>query len=334
MLPSLPLAQPGFSDTLGSPLHAAEQIKTLQINLGLVCNLACRHCHVESSPKRTSESENMSAATADKILDWLAKAPSIETVDLTGGSPEMNPQFRRVVDGCRSLGKQVMDRCNPTILVHKDANGEKAYGWAPDFLASRQVQVVASLPCYLEENVRKQRGLHAYPDSIAGLQLLNEVGYGKDPALSLTLVYNPGGPHLPPSQEQLEADYRSELSKRFGIEFNKLIAITNMPIKRWRTDLERQGKLEEYMQLIANAYNPATVEGLMCRHQIHTDSQGRLHDCDFNYALELRSLGNEHAHLWDLDPDQLASRPIATADHCFGCTAGQGSSCGGTLADA
>lgn len=319
-----------FEETLGSPLLSATRVTTLQINLGLVCNLACRHCHVESSPKRTSTSENMSQETAKRVLDWLCEAKGIDTVDLTGGSPEMNPHFRLIVKGAREMRKRVIDRCNPTILVHQDAQGNR-YDWVPSFLAEHQVQVVASLPCYLEENVRKQRGVHAYPDSIEGIRLLNQVGYGKQTELPLTLVYNPGGPHLPPSQESLEQDYRRELRERWKLEFTNLITITNMPIKRWRADLERQNKLADYLQLLSDSYNPKTVDGLMCRHQIHMDSQGLLHDCDFNYALDLPAISPQGTYLWDIKPEDLIQRPIATGEHCFGCTAGSGSSCGGSL---
>lgn len=316
-------------------LRAAERITTLQINIGLVCNLACRHCHVESSPKRSGGDENMGAETADRVLEWLtnnAGPAGVETVDLTGGSPEMNPHFRRIVEGARSLGLKVMDRCNPTIIPYTDPKSGAAYDWIPQFLADHQVNVVASLPCYLEDNVRKQRGLHAYDASIDGLLQLNKVGYGTDPNLPLNLVYNPTGPNLPPPQQGLAEDYRRELDERFGLKFNELWTITNMPIKRWRDDLERGGKLEDYMTLLVNAYNPSTVDGLMCRHQVHIDSQGRIHDCDFNHALAMRVPGSDDRRLWDYTAQELAGRRVATGDHCYGCTAGVGSSCGGAIA--
>ncbi|MEM9186117.1 MAG: arsenosugar biosynthesis radical SAM (seleno)protein ArsS [Planctomycetota bacterium] len=313
-------------------LRAAGRITTLQINIGLVCNLACKHCHVESSPIRTGADENMTDETAGRVLAWLAANPGVETVDLTGGSPEMNPQFKRIVPACRALGIRVIDRCNPTIIPYENAKTGAAYGWVPPFLADHQVEVVASLPCYLEDNVRKQRGLGAYDASIDGLRRLNEVGYGREPGLRLNLVYNPVGPSLPPPQAGLAEDYRRELRERFGLVFNELWTITNMPIKRWRDDLERQGRLDDYMALLIGAYNPATVDGLMCRHQIHIDSQGRLHDCDFNHAITLRLPGYETKRLWDVTLDQLAERRIATGDHCYGCTAGDGSSCGGAIA--
>ncbi len=312
-------------------LRSAPEIATLQVNLGLVCNLACRHCHVDSSPRRTGEHENMSDETARRILDWVERHPAIRTVDLTGGSPEMNPQFRPLVRGLRALDRHVMDRCNPTIVDWTDPTTGETYDWIPGFLAEHRVEVVASMPCYLEENVEGQRGKGSYARSVAGLRRLNEVGYGRRPELPLNLVYNPGGPSLPPPETALEADYRRELSERFGLVFTRLWTITNMPIARWRRDLERQGALDGYLALLAEAYNPATVDGLMCRHQIHVDSQGRLHDCDFNYALGMRTPGREGAFLWDLTDRDLSGRPIATGDHCFGCTAGAGSSCGGSL---
>lgn len=328
----LPILDDPFAARLEAPLRSKSKITTLQINVGLVCNLACRHCHVESSPKRDGADENLSAEAAEKMLAWLAKAPEIATIDLTGGSPEMNPNYRRLVSESRRLGKRVMHRCNPTILVHRDAAGVEPYAWAPTFFAEHEVHVVASLPCYLEENVRKQRGVHAFPDSIAGLKQLNRVGYGHDEKLRLTLVYNPVGPSLPPAQSGLEADYRRVLRKEFEIEFSELWALTNMPIARWRDDLRRKGNLEAYEQLLRDSFNPDTLDGLMCRGQIHADSQGRLHDCDFNYALGIRTPRMEDRYLWDLDPASLSEREIRTGPHCFGCTAGVGSSCTGSLA--
>lgn len=323
-----------FQTRLGEPLRAAEILHTLQINIGLVCNLACRHCHVESGPKRVGAHENMSAETAERILAWLELHPSIATVDITGGSAEMNPSFKQLVQGARMLGRHVIDRCNPTIIVHRDHRTGATYEWIPDFLAAHQVEVVASMPCYLEENVNHQRGRGAYSASVEGLRRLNGVGYGRHPDLQLNLVYNPNGPHLPPPEESLEGDYRRELAERFGLVFNHLWTITNMPIKRWRADLERTGELERYLDLLAGAFNPATVEGLMCRHQIHVDSQGRLSDCDFNRALDmgLERSDPRETFLWEVQLEQLAGRRIATGDHCYGCTAGAGSSCGGALA--
>ncbi|QDU88596.1 molybdenum cofactor biosynthesis protein A [Pirellulimonas nuda] len=316
-----------FDQKLAAPLRSAPRIQTLQVNLGRVCNLACKHCHVESSPARDGDQENMSAPTAEKILAWLARYPQVRTVDLTGGSPEMNPNFRRIVAECHRLGRRVIDRCNPTILLHD----EPSFAWVPSFLAEHRVEVVASLPCYLEENVNAQRGRGAYNASIEGLLRLNAVGYGVDPALRLNLVYNPTGPRLPPAQDALAEDYHRELRQRFGLVFNELWTITNMPITRWRAALERGGTLDGYLDLLDTTYNPASVERLMCRSQVHVDSQGALHDCDFNFATGLPMPGFETQRLWDIELSEAQGRPIATADHCLGCTAGAGSSCGGAI---
>ena len=312
-------------------LRSAHAIRTLQINIGYVCNLACNHCHVESSPARTAPEDNMDEATARRVVDWALGRPEIQTVDLTGGSPEMNPNFRWMVETFHGAGRHVMDRCNPTIIEYMDGRSGTDYAWVPEFLAEHRVEVVASMPCYLEENVDRQRGPGAYQASIEGLLKLNDAGYGRDPDLRLNLVYNPVGPHLPPAQASLEADYKRELAERFGLVFNELWTITNMPIKRWRHQLERDGQLESYMTLLMDTYNPETIEGLMCRHQISIDPQGRLYDCDFNQALGLRVPHFEDRHLWDLSAEDLADRLIATDDHCYGCTAGCGSSCGGAL---
>ncbi|MEM8671709.1 MAG: arsenosugar biosynthesis radical SAM (seleno)protein ArsS [Planctomycetota bacterium] len=313
----------------GGQLRAADRITTLQINIGLHCNLACKHCHVESSPKRRGERENMSRETAQRIVSWLGDHPSVETIDVTGGSPELNPHFRYLVAEARLLGRRVIDRCNPTIIGFKNSDG-CSNDWIPRFLADHEVMVVASLPCYLEDNVRKQRGLGAYNESIEGLLALNSVGYGVDPKLRLNLVYNPTGQSLPPPADKLAADYHRELSDRFGLVFNDLWTITNMPIKRWRDALQRNGKLNDYMTLLSNAFNQNTVDHLMCRTQIHVDSQGQVHDCDFNYALDLSPV-DVKGRLWEIPIHQLESRRISTAEHCLGCTAGCGSSCGGSL---
>ena len=320
-----------FETHFETTLRAAPVVSTLQINIGYICNLACRHCHVESSPTRTAPDENMDAATARRVVDWVLAHPAIRTVDITGGSPEMNPEFRPMVRELVASGRRVMDRCNPTIIVHADRHTGVDYGWVPAFLAEHHVEVVASLPCYLEENVDRQRGRGSYSASIEGLLKLNDAGYGRDPKLRLNLVFNPVGPHLPPPQASLEGDYHRELEARFGIVFNELWTITNMPIKRWRHELERDGRLAEYMQLLTDAFNPGTIDGLMCRHQISIDPQGRLYDCDFNQALSLEATDTQGCFLWDFTADDLADRRIATADHCYGCTAGAGSSCGGVL---
>ena len=320
-----------FKARFTQELLAAEIIRTLQINIGYVCNLACRHCHVESSPARTRPGENMTRDTAERIVDWVLRSPSIRTVDITGGSPELNPNFRWMVEQFRAAGRHVIDRCNPTIITHIHRATGQTFDWIPEFLAAQRVEVVASLPCYLEDNVERQRGRGSYDASIEGLLRLNEVGYGRDPALRLNLVFNPNGPALPPPEAALEADYKRELRARFGLHFNELWTITNMPIKRWRHELDREGQLATYMQTLMDAYNADTINGLMCRHQISIDPQGRLYDCDFNQALGMRSPQFEDRYLWDITATELASRIIATDDHCYACTAGCGSSCGGAL---
>lgn len=332
---SLPVVdEEAFYRHFETDLRSDATITTLQINIGLRCNLACNHCHVDSSPARIAEQDNMSEATADRVMQWLSDNPSIQTVDITGGSPEMNPSFKRLVKHARGLGMDVIDRCNPTILTFTETQkfGGGDYRWVPAFLAENKVIVTASLPCYTADNVDAQRGRGSYDASVEGLLLLNDAGYGKDPELPLNLVFNPGGASLPPPQEALEGDYKRELRERFGIEFTQLWTITNMPIKRWRRDLEKAGKLGSYMDLLVHAYNPDTIEGLMCRHQIHINPEGKLSDCDFNRALDMDTPGYADQFLWDTTAKQLGDRVIATGDHCYGCTAGSGSSCTGSLA--
>jgi radical SAM/Cys-rich protein len=324
----------------GTPFHAkfetelrsSSRISTLQVNVGYVCNLACRHCHVESSPARTAPGDNMDEATARRVVDWALAHEEIETVDITGGSPEMNPSFRWMVEELAAHDRRIIDRCNPTIVGYADTRTGADYGWVPAFLARHRVRVVASLPCYLEDNVDRQRGRGAFDASIEGLLALVGEGYGRDPALELNLVYNPVGPHLPPAQAALEADYKRELEARFGLVFNELWTITNMPIRRWRHELERGGQLEGYMATLIDAFNAATIDGLMCRHQVSVDPQGRMYDCDFNQAVGLEVPGSAGRFLWDYGAEDLAERTIATDDHCYGCTAGAGSSCGGAIA--
>lgn len=325
---------PPFRTRFPAGLRSAPRIRTLQVNVGYLCNLACTHCHVESSPARTRPGDNMDEATARRVVTWALAQPEIETVDLTGGSPEMNPNFRWMVQTLRRGGRHVMDRCNPTIIVDRDRRSGENYEWVPEFLAAHRVEVVASLPCYLEVNVERQRGRGSYQASIEGLLRLNAAGYGRDPGLRLNLVYNPLGTSLPPPQAALEAEYRRELRQRFGIVFDRLWTIANMPIARWRHQLWRQGQLQPYMTLLADSYNPATVEGLMCRHQVSVDPCGRVYDCDFNQALRLGMPGREAAYLWELTARDLSNRTIATDDHCYGCTAGCGSSCGGAIVGA
>lgn len=295
-------------------------IDTVQANIGLVCNLACRHCHVESSPKRT---EAMTWETMEAVLD-AAEQSGAHTLDITGGAPEMHPHFRDFVDAGLARGLHLMVRTNLTILLHA------GYADYPDFYAQRGVHLVASLPCYLPNNVDKQRGRHVYKESIEVIQRLNAVGYGTKPELQLDLVYNPGGPSLPPDQHELETAYREKLSREFTIHFNRLYTITNLAIGRFLRDLEKAGQSEQYQQLLRDAFNPATVDGLMCRHQLHVGWDGRLYDCDFNYAIGLQAVGS--AHITQFNPESFRTRPINTGEHCFACTAGCGSSCSGALA--
>jgi radical SAM/Cys-rich protein len=297
-------------------------IDTVQVNIGLRCNLACHHCHVESSPTRREE---MSWNTMQLALE-AAHASGAKTVDITGGAPEMHPHFRQFVTAARTMGKRVIVRTNLTILL------EAGYENLPLFFKEQRVHLIASLPCYLENNVDRQRGRGVHHESIQSLRELNRIGYGIEPDLPLDLVYNPGGPSLPPEQGALEESYRRELAERFGIRFTRLITITNLPIGRFLHDLERQGKDRQYMDLVVRSFNPATLPGLMCRHQLHVGWDGRLYDCDFNFALGLFAHATTCGHVRDFDPDAYLRRPIVTGPHCFGCTAGHGSSCGGALA--
>lgn len=299
-------------------------LSTLQINVGKLCNQACLHCHVEAGPKRT---EMMDGRTATRLMELMAAdARHIGTVDITGGAPEMNAHFRPLVLHARKLGIGVIDRCNLTVL-HLDGQHDTVA-----FLAANQVEVSASLPCYSSSNVEKQRGKGVFAQSIRALQHLNAHGYGRDPALVLHLVYNPGGAFLPPAQPGLEADYKRRLSQDFGVVFNRLLTITNMPIKRFRKDLEWSGGLNQYMRLLGDNFNADTVPNLMCRDQISVSWDGRLFDCDFNQMLEIPVPGAMRT-IWDVESLlSLNKETIAVADHCFGCTAGAGSSCGGALA--
>jgi radical SAM/Cys-rich protein len=307
----------------GAPLGAAT-IRTFQVNVGLVCNIACHHCHVVSGPKRTEE---MSWETMELVLS-AAKAAGASIIDITGGAPEMNPHFRRLVEAARAQGHEVMVRTNLTIAL------EPGYEDLLLFFLTHRVHLVASLPCYTEENVDRQRGRHVFVGSIEVLKRLNALGFGIDPDLRLDLVYNPGGPTLPSSQEALEADYRRELGERFGIRFTHLYTIANMPIGRFEDDLERSGQSEAYGALLRDTFNPETIEGLMCRHQVHVGHDGQIHDCDFNYALGMGTVGAAARHIGAFDAETFRARAIATGEHCFGCTAGRGSSCGGAITDA
>lgn len=297
------------------------QLDTLQLNLGYRCNQSCSHCHVNAGPSRT---EMMDAATIN-LVPAVLEARGIGCLDLTGGAPELNPRFRELVMAARRLGVTVIDRCNLTILSEPHQEDLAA------FLAAQGVTVVASLPCYSAGNVDQQRGDGVFARSIAGLCQLNALGYGmKDSGLELDLVYNPQGPSLPPAQEGLEADYKRELAERFGIRFNRLYTIANMPIQRFAAVLRQQGQLESYLDLLRASHNPANLEQVMCRSTLSVDWQGYLYDCDFNQMLGLPVPGSRR-HLRELLEHDPADEPIAVADHCFGCTAGAGSSCGGAL---
>lgn len=296
-------------------------IHTLQVNVGKLCNQACRHCHVEAGPKRT---EIMEPKTLQRILYLLEKTPGIKTVDVTGGAPELNSGFRTLVSRCRELGKEVIDRCNLTVFFEKDQED------TPEFLAQNKVRVVASLPCYSQENVDKQRGKGVFSMSIEALQRLNALGYGKhSTGLELSLVYNPVGAFLPPAQQKLEADYHKKLKADFGIEFNHLFCITNMPIKRFHEDLVRSHQLEPYMKLLSDNFNQVAAEGVMCRTLVSVGWDGKLYDCDFNQMLEM-PVPSKAKTVWDIETfDAFSKGEIAFDSHCFGCTAGSGSSCTG-----
>ncbi len=306
-------------DASGNPLTGAS-IDTVQVNIGLRCNLACRHCHVESSPKRE---EQMTWDTMQAVLA-AAKAGGAQTLDITGGAPEMHPDFCRFVDRAIAQQLKVMVRTNLTIML------EDGYADLPSWYAQRGVHLVASLPCYLPVNVDRQRGRHVYRGSIDVIKQLNAVGYGHDQGPVLDLVYNPGGPALPPAQKELEQAYRLALFDEHDIRFNHLFTITNVPIGRFLHDLAREGKADEYLQLLRDSFNPQTIDGLMCRHQLHVGWDGTMFDCDFNYALGLPA-ETDAQHVRDFEPRQYIARKIVTGDHCFACTAGAGSSCTGAL---
>lgn len=295
-------------------------LQTLQVNVGRRCNQACRHCHVEAAPWRT---EMMDEATYAPIAAWIERhRPSV--VDITGGAPELSEWFRPLVEVSRRAGSRVIDRNNLTILT------EPGFADLPRFLSEYSVEVIASLPCYSVENVRRQRGNGVFERSIEGLRLLNAVGYGT--RLPLHLVYNPVGPTLPGPQGELEADYREALRANFGIEFTGLYTITNQPIARFAEDLRSRGELEAYQELLVSAFNPATLEGLMCRSTLSVGYRGEVYDCDFNQMLGLPA-GGEPRRLWDITPEELMGRSISTGSHCFACTAGSGSSCTGALGE-
>lgn len=318
---------PSFRRTLRRQGRRLERrrVTTLQVNVGRVCNQACHHCHVEAGPNRT---EAMERETVDRIVSLLARpgADGIHTVDITGGAPELNPGFRRLVSACRRLGRRVIDRCNLTVLL---LPGQED---TPEFLARQDVEIVASLPCYTRENVEKQRGKGVFEASVDALRRLNALGYGRPGSgLALHLVYNPLGAYLPPTQATLEADYKRILADELGIVFNRLLTITNLPIHRFRRDLERSDELDRYMRLLHDSFNEETLDGLMCREMLSVSWDGHLFDCDFNQVLGI-PLAHPRRNVWEIeDLSELDGGAIRVGDHCYGCTAGAGSSCGGAL---
>ena len=306
------------------PAIARKRLETLQVNVGYRCNQTCVHCHVNAGPNRTEE---MGRDVVDAVLAFL-RASAVKTLDVTGGAPELNPHFRSLVAAARVLGVHVIDRCNLTIL------NEPGHEDLAEFLAAHRVEVIASLPCYLEDNVDRQRGKGVFSASIVALKKLNALGYGRaDTGLALSLVYNPQGPTLPPPQGALEDAYRSHLRREYGIEFNRLYTLANMPIQRFGSTLISKGQFNSYMKLLRDSHHDENLEQVMCRTLLSVDWQGYVYDCDFNQMLELpaRFGAKPRPKLADLIGRDLEGRPIVVADHCFGCTAGQGSSCGGAL---
>ncbi|GAB4260184.1 MAG: arsenosugar biosynthesis radical SAM protein ArsS [Methylomicrobium sp.] len=296
------------------------------MNLGYVCNLSCTHCHVNAGPRRT---EIMDKATADAVLAFIERE-RIQTLDLTGGAPEMNPHFKAIVSRARQLGVKVIDRCNLVILL------EPGHETLAEFLATQQVEIVASLPCYLENNVDKQRGKGTFEASITALRRLNALGYGQaGSGLELNLVFNPQGLNLPPPQESLEADYRQHLQEQYNIVFNRLFALTNLPVQRFGSTLISQGAFDDYIDLLRRNFKQDNLENVMCRSTISIDWQGYIYDCDFNQMLNLPfgATRQPKTHIRELTSRTLTGAPITVRQHCYGCTAGQGSSCGGALSD-
>jgi len=296
-------------------------MRVLQINLGKLCNQICIHCHVGAGPGRR---EIMSAETADRVIAWMElHRPGV--VDITGGAPELCPEFRRIAVAARAIDAQVLVRCNLTVIF------EEGQTELPDFYVENGVELICSLPCYTAENVDQQRGDGVFDKSIRALQIFNEKGYGRDPKLVLTLVYNPLGAVLPPDEAELEKAYKEQLKEHFGIVFNRLLAFTNLPVTRFALWLKSLGQLEDYHRLLFENFNPATVDGLMCRDTINVGWEGDLFDCDFNQMLDLSMGRRQRRFLWDIEPESLKGEQVTTGRHCFGCTAGVGSSCSGTL---
>jgi radical SAM/Cys-rich protein len=310
-------------ESIQFPKVTRSNLSALQVNLGYRCNQSCVHCHVNAGPHRTEE---MDSTTLNEVIRFLEINPGINTLDLTGGAPELNPHFRHLVAVARKLGRRVIDRCNLTILLEPQGAG------LAEFLATHQVEVVASLPCYLEENVDKQRGRGSFDASIEGLLALNALGYGVLESLPLSLVYNPQGPTLPPAQAQLEDTYRTQLRQRFGIEFTRLLTLANMPIQRFGSQLVSHGEFDQYLALLVASHRPDNLNHVMCRELLSVDWQGFVSDCDFNQQLGLPvGISVQRLHLRDVNAAALSGTAVRVAAHCFGCTAGQGSSCGGAL---
>jgi len=300
------------------------RIDVLQINMGKYCNLACIHCHVESGPNRI---ELMSRETVDAVLRFLGRT-NIPTVDITGGAPELNPTFEYLVESAVGLGRHVMDRCNLTVIF------EPGKDYLPEFFKRHRVELVCSLPCYSEENVDRQRGKGTFELSIRALKIFNELGYGQsESGLVLNLVYNPVGPHLPPPQDQLEQDYKRILKEKFGIIFDRLYCLSNMPITRYATHLKLRGEYEQYIELLESSFNASTLDQVMCRNLISIGWEGTIYDCDFNQMLDLpiRDADGKALNISTLSVDQVQHLPVTVGDHCYACTAGSGSSCGGAL---
>jgi radical SAM/Cys-rich protein len=309
-------------------------VETLQVNVTRLCNQACHHCHVDASPKRT---EQMSRATVDRCLEILARNADITKLDITGGAPELNPHFDYFVEAARRLGKHVMVRHNLTVTIDGNPQTGESKRYLPEFFARHRVEVISSLPYYQEFFTDKQRGNGVFKKSVESLRLLNEQGYGRSDGaqgfgLTLNLVYNPVGAFLPAPQESLERQFKKELETKFGVVFNSLFTITNMPINRFKKDLERLGAYEEYMTRLVNAFNPAAALGVMCRSLISVGHDGSLYDCDFNQMLDLNLSEESGGTVFDFDLDKLLNRKIIFGQHCYGCAAGAGSSCGGATA--
>jgi radical SAM/Cys-rich protein len=317
---------PHFDATLASHrIHALSRKSpaTIQVNVGKLCNQACHHCHVDAGPRRT---EQMTRSTAGRVIQVLAASRRVETLDITGGAPELNPNFTMLVERARALGRKVIVRCNLTVTLEPNME------WLVEFYRRTTVELVCSLPCYTAENTDRQRGAGVFDKSIVALRDLNAAGFGRG-ELRLDLVYNPVGASLPPPQAELEAQYRDELARNFGIVFDRLLTITNMPIARFANQLSAAGNHSAYMSLLVNHFNPATVDALMCRDLVSIGYDGRLYDCDFNQMLNIPLGGTAASTIWDVeDVGELVGARIATGSHCFGCTAGAGSSCGGAIA--